>query len=876
MNKKLFYKNPAEKWVDGLPLGNGTLGAMVLGKVFNERIALNEDTLWSGAPKDKTYNSRSKDLEEVRDLINKEEYYEAQEIINKKMLNGQTEAYQPLGDLNLDFYHEEDNYSSYTRELDLEKALVTIKYKVKDVEFKRETFISLKDKVLVTKITSNKEKAINFDVKFSSLLKSKSLRSEKKELMLKGIAPIELLPDYLDPNSLVFDEKEEIGTKFCSKVRVKNKDGEVTSKNNILEVRNSSEVVLILSGTTNFERFNIKQGSLGKDEEALSGIIINEAEKYSYDELLENHLKKYKELFNRVDFKLGEEALGTNRDNSILDSKIEENIVNSKIENNLLDSKIQNNILDNKIANYLIDKENIAEDKISYENLDQEVISKENLYKAEKSGFKDIENKEDILKEENKEVIFEENKTILRKEELPTDERLQRLKNGEEDLGLIALYFHYGRYLLITSSMPGSEAANLQGIWNEEVRPPWNCDYTVNINTQMNYWPAEVCNLSECHEPLMNMINELSISGKKTAKESFDCEGWTANHNVDIWRYSDTVVDSCEWGYWPMGGPWLCQHIWEHYDFTRDKKFLAEYYPVLKGAAKFLLSWWKEEGDGSLNTYPSTSPENNFLDNLGRRCAASKSTTMDVAVSRDLFTNVIKASEELELDQDFRNKMKIVLEKLPKYKVNKFGGLQEWCKDFDEYEPGHRHISHLFGLYPGKDINEYENSSLLEACSKTLSRRLKEGGGHTGWSCAWIINFYARLKDGDKAYNYVKTLLTKLTYPNLFCVHPPFQIDGNFGGTAGIAEMLIQSHTDYIEILPSIPKEWTSGEVKGLKSRGGFIIDIKWKDSKLIYLKVKSSIKEACKIKYRMDLNRDIIEMKVLRLSSDEEIEIVN
>ena len=316
-------------------------------------------------------------------------------------------------------------------------------------------------------------------------------------------------------------------------------------------------------------------------------------------------------------------------------------------------------------------------------------------------------------------VEFNLGEEVLNKEELPTDERLERLRNGEEDLGLITLYFHYGRYLLISSSRSGSEPANLQGIWNEEVRPPWSSNYTININTEMNYWPAEVCNLSECHEPLLNMIKDLSIAGKRTAKEEFNCEGWTANHNTDIWRYSNPVLGNCEWGYWPMGGPWLCQHIYEHYDFTRDKEFLTEYYPVLKGSANFLLSWLKEDSNGVLNTCPSTSPENNFLDNQGRPCAASKSSTMDIAITRDLFNNVIKASEELnidlESDLDFIENVKKALDKLPKYKINKFGGIQEWFKDFEEKEPGHRHISHLFGLYPGKDITEYKNKDLLRS-----------------------------------------------------------------------------------------------------------------------------------------------------------------
>ncbi|MDV4150368.1 glycoside hydrolase family 95 protein [Clostridium sp. AL.422] len=799
MSKILWYKKPADKWVDGLPLGNGTLGAMVLGNVFNERIALNEDTLWAGFPKDKTnYNSKNH-IEEARQLINEEKYYEAQELINKKMLSGYTESYSPLGNLYLNFYYEDDKYFNYSRKLDLDKALVTVKYNVGDEEILRETFISGKDNVLVIRISSSKSKSINFDANLNSLLNSETNKDEECGLMLKGITPITLLPDYTNDKSIIYDKNGELGTKFCSRLRAKSIDGNVYVHEDTLKVRNASEVILILSASTNFEEFNVKQGSAGRNEEALSAMIINKARILSYSELLDNHLKEYTELFSRVEFNLGEEV-----------------------------------VIDNAQA-------------------------------VSMPSIKSIEGKN------------ASGGQALNKEEIPTDERLERLRNGEEDLGLMTLYFHYGRYLLISSSRIGSEPANLQGIWNEEVRPPWSSNYTININTEMNYWPAEVCNLSECHEPLLNMIRDLSLVGKRTAKEEFNCEGWTANHNTDIWRYSNPVLGSSEWGYWPMGGPWLCQHIYEHYDFTRDREFLKEYYPVLKGSAEFLLSWLIEDENGVLNTCPSTSPENNFLDDEGRKCAPSKSSTMDISIIRDLFNNVIKASEELDIDIEFREEVKSALEKLPKYKRNKFGGIQEWYKDFEEKEPGHRHISHLFGLYPGKEITEYKNENLIEACKNTLSRRLSQGGGHTGWSCAWIINFYARLKDSQLAYKYLKTLLNKLTYPNLFCVHPPFQIDGNFGGTAGIAEMLIQSHTGYIEILPSIPKEWTTGEVKGLKARGGFIVDISWKDNKLILLKIKSTVGGQCNIKYKRNLttledNESVQELSLLLSVGEEKI----
>ncbi|MFU7515587.1 glycosyl hydrolase family 95 catalytic domain-containing protein [Clostridium sp. HCS.1] len=825
MSKKLWYKKPADKWVDGLPLGNGTLGAMVLGRVFNERIALNEDTLWTGFPKDKTNYSSKNYLEEVRNLIDNEKYYEAQEIINEKMLSSYTESYAPLGDLLLDFYYKDNSFSNYSRELDLEKALVTVKYNVGNIEIKREAFVSAEDKVLVMKITSREELALNFDIRLKSLLKSKSYKDGEAGLKLTGITPIDNLPSYTDNKTIIYDEEGKLGTKFCGRLRVKNTNGDININEEILEVRNATEVVLILSASTNFEEFNVMQGSLGRNEEALSKIIINKASKLSYNELFTNHLREYTELFSRVDFKLGEEVAVDNKYENSSGQAISK-------ENKYSEGKASDN------GYRYIDGKSIDE---KYNNGDGQAIDKkdnDSEGQASNNGYKDIDGQ--AIK--------------INKELLTTDERLERLKSGEEDLSLITLYFHYGRYLLITSSRSGSEPANLQGIWNEDLKPAWSSNYTININTEMNYWPAEVCNLPECHEPLLNMIKDLSASGIRTAREEFNCNGWTANHNSDIWRYSNKVLGNCEWGYWPMGGPWLCQHIFEHYDFTRDKEFLKEYYPVLKGSAEFLLSWLKEDENGILNTCPSTSPENNFLDNEKRPCAASKSSTMDIAIIRELFTNVIKASEELNIEADFREKIKTAMDKLPKYKINKFGGIQEWFKDFEEKEPGHRHISHLFGLYPGKEITEYKNEALIEGCKNTLSRRLTQGGGHTGWSCAWIINFYARLKDSELAYKYLKTLLSKLTYPNLFCVHPPFQIDGNFGGTAGIAEMLIQSHTEYIEILPAIPKEWKTGEVKGLKARGGFIVDIAWEDNKLSKLKIKAIATGTCNIKYRRNL----------------------
>ena len=619
---KLWYKEAATEWVESLPLGNGRLGAMVSGDVYNERIALNEDTLWTGIPKDNNNHEAINYIDEVRNLILNEQYYEAQELMNNKLLAGYTESYAPMGDLYLKFNYNDKNY---------------------------------------------------------------------------------------------------------------------------INIKEASSVTLVLVANTSFNGFDKEPGTEGKDEELLCKSQLKSLEDKSYEEIESNHIDDYRKLFNRVEFCLGN-------------------------------------------------------DDYSY---------------------------------------------------LPTNERLERLKNNKEDLGLISLYFQYGRYLLISSSREGSQPVNLQGIWNEDLRPAWSSNYTVNINTEMNYWGAETCNLSECHNPLFNMLKDLSVTGASTAKTMFNCNGWTTNHNVDLWRYSSTVQGSSEWGFWPMGGAWMCQHLWEHYDFTRDKNFLKnEAYPIMKGAAIFLLDYLIEDKDGNLVTCPSTSPENNFLDNEGRKCCASMMSTMDISIIRDLFNNCIAAINVLKVDNEFKEELQKALGRLPKYKVNKFGAVQEWYKDFDEYEPGHRHMSHLFALYPGREISEKNNFELLEASKKTLERRLNQGGGHTGWSCAWIINFYARLKEAELANKYLHVLLKNLTFMNLFCVHPPFQIDGNFGGTAGIAEMLIQSHTGIIEILPAIPKAWRCGYIKGLKARGGFVIDFKWDNNEITKLSITSKVGGKCKIKF--------------------------
>lgn len=738
LQQVIWYKQPASKWMEALPVGNGRLGAMVFGDPGHERIQLNEDSMWAGGLDWGDSKGSEEDLKQIREYLKQGLPHKADNLIVEAFsFKTIRRSHQTLGDLFIDF-HNEKTVENYRKELNLNKALVSVSYTSDGNKYTEKVFTSAPDDVLVVHLSTTASEGLNFDLGLSRPKDNGHptvtvSNPSETEISMQGI-----VTQYGGiKNSKPFPIDH--GVKFEARLKAVAPSGKVESKNGKLSVKGAQNVTLFLVANTSFYHDDYQKKNL---------TTLKALKNKNFQTILADHIAEYQTFYNRVSLNLGGHELDS----------------------------------------------------------------------------------------------------------VPTDKRLSRYGKGVEDPDLAATLFQHGRYLLISSSRPGSNPANLQGIWNQHIAAPWNADYHLNINLQMNYWPAEVTNLSEMHQPLFDFTERLIERGKKTAKQQYGIERGTVAHQAtDLWAAAWMRAEQPYWGSWIHGGGWLSLHFWEHFQFTQDTLFLkTRAYPALKQFAAFYLDWLiKDPKTGKWISVPETSPENSYVAPDGKPAAVSRGAAMGHQIIADVFEHTLAAAKILGIENDFTKEVQTKYKNLyPGIIIGKDGRILEWNKDYEEVEKGHRHISHLYALYPGDEIT-VKDTAAFKAAEKTIDYRLAHGGAGTGWSRAWMINFEARLLNEKEVEENLNTFIATAVADNFFALHPPFQIDANFGYTAGIAEALLQSHEGFIRILPALPPNWENGSVKGLVARGNVEVGMEWKNNQLLHLTLKSGEAKTVAVKYQ-------------------------